>query len=290
MPDLAVLLTKKARVVVQGITGHQGQFHTRAMRDFGTNVVAGVTPGKAGTKVESVPVFDHVRDAVLRRRANASILFVPAPYAKDAAVEAIEAGIKLVVIITERIPFHDCLDFVPYARSKGVTVIGPNCPGIASPGQAKMGIIPNLIFMEGDTGVISRSGTLTYEIVYAMTRAGFGQSTCVGIGGDPINGTNMVEALALFQQDRQTKRIVLVGEIGGTAEEEAAEFVKRRVTKPVVAYVAGRTAPPGKRMGHAGAIIQGNRGTAESKVRAFGEAGVPVAEYPSDVVELLASG
>jgi len=259
------------------------------MRDFGTKVVAGVTPGKAGSKIEGVPVFDRVRDAVLKRKANASILFVPAPYVKDAAVEAIEAGIKLVVIITERIPFHDCLDFVPFARSKGVTLIGPNCPGIASPGQAKMGIIPNLIFKEGDTGVISRSGTLTYEIVYAMSQAGFGQSTCVGIGGDPINGTNMVDALALFQKDRKTNRIVLVGEIGGTAEEEAAEFIKKKVTKPVVAYVAGRTAPPGKRMGHAGAIIQAGRGTAESKVRAFDEAGVPVAQYPGDVPKLLAS-
>jgi len=285
---LAVLLTKKARVVVQGITGHQGQFHTRAMRDFGTKVVAGVTPGKAGSKIEGVPVFDRVRDAVRKRKANASILFVPAPYVKDAAVEAIEAGIKLVVIITERIPFHDCLDFIPYARSKGVTVIGPNCPGIASPGQAKMGIIPNLIFKEGDTGVISRSGTLTYEIVYAMSQAGFGQSTCVGIGGDPINGTNMVEALTLFQKDRKTRRIVLVGEIGGTAEEEAADFIKKRVTKPVVAYVAGRTAPPGKRMGHAGAIIQGGRGTAESKTKAFADAGVPVAQYPGEVATLLA--
>jgi len=286
---LAVLLTKKARVVVQGITGHQGQFHTRAMRDFGTKVVAGVTPGKAGSRIEGVPVFDRVRDAVLKRKANASILFVPAPYVKDAAVEAIEAGIKLVVIITERIPFHDCLDFIPYARSKGVTVIGPNCPGIASPGQAKMGIIPNLIFKEGDTGVISRSGTLTYEIVYAMSQAGFGQSTCVGIGGDPINGTNMVEALTLFQKDRKTRRIVLVGEIGGTAEEEAADFIKKRVTKPVVAYVAGRTAPPGKRMGHAGAIIQGGRGTAESKTKAFADAGVPVAQYPGEVATLLAA-
>jgi len=286
---VAVLLTKKARVVVQGITGHQGQFHTRAMRDFGTKVVAGVTPGKAGSKIEGVPVFDRVRDAVLKRKANASILFVPAPYVKDAAVEAIEAGIKLVVIITERIPFHDCLDFIPYARSKGVTVIGPNCPGIASPGQAKMGIIPNLIFKEGDTGVISRSGTLTYEIVYAMSQAGFGQSTCVGIGGDPINGTNMVEALTLFQKDRQTRRIVLVGEIGGTAEEEAADFIKKRVTKPVIAYVAGRTAPPGKRMGHAGAIIQGGRGTAESKTKAFADAGVPVAQYPGEVATLLAA-
>jgi succinyl-CoA synthetase alpha subunit len=259
------------------------------MLDFGTKVVAGVTPGKGGTKIEGVPVFDGVREAILRRKPNASIIFVPAPYAKDAAVEAVEAGLKLVVIITERIPFHDCLEIVPYARSRGCTVIGPNCPGLASPGEAKMGIMPNHIFKEGDAGVISRSGTLTYEIVNAMTEAGFGQTTCIGIGGDPVIGTSMVEALTLFQKDRRTKRIVVVGEIGGTAEEEAAAFIKKRVTKPVVAYVAGRTAPPGKRMGHAGAIIQGSRGTADSKVKAFGDAGVPVADYPDDVAKLLAS-
>ncbi len=259
------------------------------MLDFGTKVVAGVTPGKGGTKVEGVPVFDGVREAVLRRKANASIVFVPAPYAKDAAIESIEAGIKLVAIITERIPFHDCLDLVPYARSRGCSIIGPNCPGIASPGQAKMGIMPNHIFKAGDAGVISRSGTLTYEIVNAMTQAGVGQSTCIGIGGDPVIGTNMVEALAMFQKDRATKRIVVVGEIGGTAEEEAAAFITKKVTKPVVAYVAGRTAPPGKRMGHAGAIIQAGKGTAESKVNAFAAAGVPVADYPDDVVKLLAS-
>ena len=286
---MAVLLTKKARVLVQGITGHQGTFHTRAMLDFGTKVVAGVTPGKGGTKVEGVPVFDGVREAVLRRKANASIIFVPAPFAKDAAIEAIEAGLKLIVVITERIPFHDCLDLVPYARSKGCAIIGPNCPGIITPGQSKMGIMPNHIFAPGDVGVISRSGTLTYEIVNAMTQAGFGQSTCIGIGGDPVIGTNTVEALAMFQKDRKTKRIVVVGEIGGTAEEEAAEFIKRHVTKPVVAYVAGRTAPPGKRMGHAGAIIQAGKGTAESKVRAFAEAGVPVADYPADIAKLLAA-
>ena len=286
---MAVLLTKRARVVVQGITGHQGQFNTERMKAFGTKVVAGVTPGKGGTKVESVPVFDSVREAVRRRRANASIVFVPAPYAKDAAIEAIEAGLKLLVIITERIPFHDALEVMPYARSKGTVVIGPNCPGIATPGQGKMGIMPNHIFKEGDAGVISRSGTLTYEIVNAMTQAGFGQSTCIGIGGDPINGTNMVEALAMFQKDRQTKRIVVVGEIGGTTEEEAADFIKRKVTKPVVAYVAGRTAPPGKRMGHAGAIIQAGKGTAESKMKAFQDAGVPVAQYPSEVATLLAA-
>ena len=286
---MAVLLTKKARVLVQGITGHQGTFHTRAMLDFGTKVVAGVTPGKGGTKVEGVPVFDGVREAVLRRKANASIIFVPAPFAKDAAIEAIEAGLKLIVVITERIPFHDCLDLVPYARSKGCAIIGPNCPGIITPGQSKMGIMPNHIFAPGDVGVISRSGTLTYEIVNAMTQAGFGQSTCIGIGGDPVIGTNTVEALAMFQKDRKTKRIVVVGEIGGTAEEEAAEFIKRHLTKPVVAYVAGRTAPPGKRMGHAGAIIQAGKGTAESKVRAFAEAGVPVADYPADIAKLLAA-
>ena len=286
---MAILLTKKARVVVQGITGHQGQFNTREMREFGTRVVAGVTPGKGGTKIDGVPVFDRVREAVLRRKANAAISFVPAAYAKDAAIEAIEAGLKLLVIVTERIPFHDSLDIMPYARSQGVTIIGPNCPGLATPGQAKMGIMPNYIFKEGDAGVISRSGTLTYEIVNAMTQAGFGQSTCIGIGGDPINGTNMVEALAMFQRDRKTKRIVVVGEIGGTTEEEAADFIRRKVTKPVVAYVAGRTAPPGKRMGHAGAIIQAGKGTAESKVKAFAEAGVPVAQYPVEVATLLAA-
>lgn len=286
---MAILLTKKARVVVQGITGHQGQFNTRAMRDFGTKVVAGVTPGKGGTKFEGVPVFDRVNEAVLRRKANAAISFVPAAYAKDAAIEAIEAGLKLLVIVTERIPFHDSLDIMPYARSKGVTIIGPNCPGLATPGQAKMGIMPNHIFKAGDAGVISRSGTLTYEIVNAMTQAGFGQSTCIGIGGDPINGTNMVEALAMFQRDRKTKRIVVVGEIGGTTEEEAADFIQRKVTKPVVAYVAGRTAPPGKRMGHAGAIIESGKGTAESKVMAFTQAGVPVAQYPVEVATLLAA-
>jgi len=286
---MAVLLTRKTRLLVQGITGHQGTFHTRAMLDYGTKVVAGVRAGKGGTKVEGVSVYDTVREAVATKRANASIVFVPAPFANDAILEAIEGGVGLVVVITERIPFHDALEFVPYARSKGCTIIGPNCPGIISPGQSKAGIMPSHIFSAGDVGVVSRSGTLTYEIVNEMTRAGFGQSTCIGIGGDPIIGTNTVEALALFQKDRATKRIVVVGEIGGTAEEEAAEFIKKHVTKPVVAYVAGRTAPAGKRMGHAGAIIQGTRGTAESKVKAFADAGVPVAEYPRDAAALLGS-
>jgi succinyl-CoA synthetase alpha subunit len=276
-------------VVVQGITGHQGQFHTRAMLDFGTKVVGGVTPGKGGARIEGVPVFDSVDEAVRRKKANASIIFVPAPYSKDAVIEAVEAGIRLVVVITEHIPIHDTLEFQPYARSKGVVVIGPNCPGLATVGQAKMGIMPNHIFRPGDTGVISRSGTLTYEIVNAMTQAGFGQTTCVGIGGDPIIGTNTVEVLAMFQKDRATKKIVVVGEIGGTAEEEAAAFIEKRVTKPVVAYVAGRTAPPGKRMGHAGAIILAGKGTAESKVKAFNDAGVSVAQYPDEIPQLLAA-
>jgi len=283
---MSVLLDARTRLIVQGITGHQGQFHTRAMLDFGTTVVAGVTPGKGGADIHGVPVFDSCEEAVSSTGANASVVFVPAPYAKDAAIEAVESGVKLLVIITERIPVHDCLDLMPYARAKGVTVIGPNCPGIATAGVAKAGILPNHIFAPGHWGVISRSGTLTYEIVDAMTRAGLGQTTCVGIGGDPINGTNMVEALALFERDSETKGVVLVGEIGGTAEEEAARFA-RAMSKPVFAYVAGRTAPPGKRMGHAGAIIQRGMGTAESKVLAFGEAGVPVARYPREIPDLI---
>jgi succinyl-CoA synthetase alpha subunit len=283
---VAVLLDGKTKLIVQGITGHQGQFHTRAMLDYGTKVVAGVTPGKAGEEVHGVPVYDSCFDAVRETAANASIMFVPAPYAKDAAIEAIEAGVELLVMITERIPFHDCLDIVPYARAKGCRVIGPNCPGIISPGKAKAGIMPSHIFMEGDVGVISRSGTLTYEIVNAITRAGFGQSTCVGIGGDPVIGTSMPEALELLSKDRGTKRIVVVGEIGGTTEEETAKRAKR-IRKPMYAYIAGRTAPPGKRMGHAGAIISRGMGTAESKIKAFEAAGVRVAAYPAEVATLL---
>ena len=283
---MSVLLDARTKLLVQGITGHQGQFHTRAMLDYGTKVVAGVTPGKGGTSIEGVPVYDSCFEAVDATGADASILFVPAPYAKDAAIEAIEAGIELLVMITERIPFHDCLDFVPYARAKGCRVIGPNCPGLISPGKAKAGIMPSHIFREGDVGVISRSGTLTYEIVNAITQAGFGQSTCLGIGGDPVIGTSMPEALELLAKDRQTKRIVVVGEIGGTTEEETAKRA-RRVRKPVYAYIAGRTAPPGKRMGHAGAIISGGMGTAESKVKAFEAAHVSVAAYPVEIAELL---
>ena len=286
MSELAVLLDERTRLLVQGITGHQGQFHTRAMLDYGTKVVAGVTPGKAGETVHGVPVFDSCFDAVDETGANASIMFVPAPYAKDAAVEAIEAGVKLLVVITERIPFHDTLDVVTYARAKGCRVIGPNCPGLISPGKAKAGIMPNHIFRPGDVGVISRSGTLTYEIVHAITEAGFGESACLGIGGDPVIGTSMSEALELLAKDRETKRIVLVGEIGGTTEEETAKRA-RRIRKPIYAYIAGRTAPPGKRMGHAGAIISRGMGTAQSKIDAFSKAGIPVADYPVDVARLL---
>src|SRR5213593_1983324 len=256
------------------------------MLEYGTKVVAGVTPGKAGEQVQGVSVYDTCFEAVDATGANASIMFVPAPYAKDAAIEAIEAGVELLVIITERIPFHDCLDIMPYARSNGCRVIGPNCPGVISPGKAKAGIMPNQIFKPGDVGVISRSGTLTYEIVNAITEAGFGQSTCIGIGGDPVIGTSMPEALELLARDRETKRIVVVGEIGGTTEEETARRAKR-IRKPVYAYIAGRTAPPGKRMGHAGAIISKGMGTAESKVKAFAAAGVPVAEFPAGIATLL---
>lgn len=283
---MAVLIDKATRLVVQGITGHQGQFHTQAMKEFGTNVVAGALPGKGGQEVHGVPVFDSMAEAVDATGANASIMFVPAAYSKDAAVEAIESGVRVLVIVTERVPFHDALDVIPYARAKGVTVIGPNCPGIASPGKAKAGIMPNQIFAPGPYGVISRSGTLTYEIVDAMTRAGLGQTTCIGIGGDPVIGTNMVEALGLFERDPETKGVVLVGEIGGTAEEEAAQFAKA-MSKPVWAYVAGQTAPPGKRMGHAGAIITRGMGTAASKVQAFADAGVSVARHPREIPELI---
>ena len=286
MLELAVLLDERTRLLVQGITGHQGQFHTRAMLDYGTKIVAGVTPGKAGETVHGVPVFDSCFDAVDETGANASIMFVPAPYAKDAAVEAIEAGVRLLVIVTERIPFHDTLDVVTYARAKACRVIGPNCPGLISPGKAKAGIMPNHIFRPGDVGVISRSGTLTYEIVHAITEAGFGESACLGIGGDPVIGTSMSEALELLAKDRETKRIVLVGEIGGTTEEETAKRA-RRMRKPIYAYIAGRTAPPGRRMGHAGAIISRGMGTAQSKIDAFSKARIPVAEYPVDIARLL---
>jgi len=284
---MAVIVDKDTKLVVQGITGYQGTYHSKAMMEFGTNVVAGVTPGKGGQEVHGVPVFDTVEEAVERTGANASCVFVPAPFTKGAVLEAIDAGVGTVVTVTEHVPIHDAVHFVAVAKAKGVVLIGPNCPGLASPGLAKIGILPNKIFKKGDVGVVSRSGTLTYEIVNAMTEDGLGQSTCVGIGGDRVPGMGFVDALKLFQEDDETKRIVLVGEIGGTAEEEAAEFITENITKPVVAYVAGRTAPPGKRMGHAGAIIARGRGTAESKIKALQAAGVKFAPLPADVPGLV---
>jgi succinyl-CoA synthetase alpha subunit len=284
---MSVLLDERNRVVVQGITGHQGQFHTGAMIEFGTNVVAGVTPGKAGQTVHGVEVFGSVKDAVHDADADTSILFVPARFVKNAAKEAMDSGIQLIVIVSEHVPVHDSIEIIQMARSQGTRIIGPNCPGLGSPGKAKLGIMPNQIFKEGKVGLVSRSGTLTYEVVNALTEAGIGQSTCVGIGGDPIVGTSFIEVLDLFQEDPGTSAIVLIGEIGGTAEEEAAGFIKENVTKPVCAYVAGLTAPPGKRMGHAGAIISRGRGTAKSKVRALEEAGVEVSNVPHNIPRLV---
>jgi succinyl-CoA synthetase alpha subunit len=287
---VTVLVDRATRVVVQGITGHQGTTHTRQMRAFGTQVVAGVTPGKAGTEVEGVPVFDSVRAAVDRTDANAACIFVPAPWAKDALLEAVDAGIRLAIIVTEHIPFHDMLLMYHYAKSKGTRIIGPNCPGIATPGVSKVGIIPNVVFHPGRVGVVSRSGTLTYEIVSGIKDHGLGQSTCIGLGGDPVVGTSFVDALPLFEDDPDTDLLVLVGEIGGTAEEDAAEYIQHHFSKPVVAYIAGRSAPPGKRMGHAGAIITRGKGTAETKVAALERAGAKVARFPYDVPDLVAAG
>ena len=284
---MAIIVDDNTRVVVQGITGYQGSYHSKAMMEFGTKVVAGTSPGKGGEVVNNIPVFDSVSEAIEATGANTSCVFVPAPFCKDAALEAIEAGIKTLVVVTEHLPVLDAIHFVSVARSRGITVIGPNCPGLASPGKAKVGILPNKIFKKGSIGVVSKSGTLTYEIVNSITERGLGQSTCVGIGGDRVTGTSFIDILERFEADKQTKQIVLVGEIGGTAEEEAAEYIKEDVDKPVVAYIAGRTAPPGKRMGHAGAIIARGRGTAESKIKALEAAGVKVAKIPTDVPELL---
>jgi len=285
---MSVLIDADTRVLVQGITGHQGTVHTRQMKLFGTNVVAGSTPGKGGQSVEGVPVFDSVAEAVERTHANASVIFVPAPFAKDALLEAVDAGIRLSVVVTEHIPFHDMLTMYHYARAHGARIIGPNCPGIAAPGKAKVGIIPNVVFHPGRVGVISRSGTLTYEIVNGIKEHGLGQSTCIGLGGDPVVGTSFVDALPLFEKDPETDLLVLVGEIGGTAEEDAADHIRHHFTKPVVAYVAGRSAPPGKRMGHAGAIIARGKGTAESKLAALRSAGATVATFPYEIPDLVA--
>jgi len=281
---MAIIVTEKGLpVIVQGITGHQGSFHASQMKAFGTNIVGGVTPGKGGTSVNGIPVFDSVKDAVKETGAKASVVFVPAPYAPDAVIEAIDSGIKLIVIITEHIPFHDMTKLKLYAKLMGARIVGPNGPGITSVGIAKLGIMPNSIFKPGPIGVVSRSGTLTYEIVNTISEAGLGETIVIGIGGDQVVGTTMQEVVRMFQQDESTKAIVVVGEIGGTAEEETAEIIKKEVNKPVVAFIAGRYAPPGKRMGHAGAIITGNKGTAQSKINAFQEAGVKVASRPSEI-------
>jgi len=284
---MAIFVDKKSKVVVQGATGHQGVFHIGAMKEFGTNVVAGVTPGKGGQKVENVPIFNNVFEAVDETGANTSLVLVPARFAKDAVFEALDAGCKTIVTITENIPFHDAMEFVHYSKYKDAVLIGPNCPGIASPGKTKVGILPGQIFQEGNIGVASRSGTLTYEIVNSLTEKDIGQSTCVGLGGDPIIGTTFIDSLNAFEKDPETKAIVLVGEIGGTAEEEAAEYITQHISKPVFAFIAGRTAPPGKRMGHAGAIIARGKGTAASKIKAFEKAGVKIAKFPTDIADLV---
>ena len=284
---MAILVGKDTRVVVQGITGRDGSFHTQLMLDYGTQVVAGVTPGKGGQEVHGVPVFDTVAEAVAQTGANASVIFVPARFAADAIMEAADAGVQLVVAITEGIPVHDMMRVMAYLKDKPTRLIGPNCPGLITPGEAKIGILPGQIFTRGPVGVISRSGTLTYEIVSHLTAAGLGQSTAIGIGGDPIIGSRFIDLLKLFNEDPETEAVVVIGEIGGTDEQEAAAYIKEHFTKPVVAFIAGRTAPPEKRMGHAGAIISGGTGTAAEKIAAFEAAGVPVAALPEEVATLV---
>ena len=284
---MSIFVDEKNKVLVQGATGHQGVFHIGEMLNFGTNVVAGVTPGKGGEKVKNTPIFDTVQEGVDKTNANTSLVLVPARFAKDAVFEALDAGIKTVVTITENIPFHDAMEFVHYAKYKDAVLIGPNCPGIASPGKTKIGILPGSIFKKGNIGVASRSGTLTYEIVNSLKEKGIGQSTCVGLGGDPIIGTTFIDSLKAFEQDKDTKAVVLVGEIGGTAEEDAAEYITEYISKPVFAFIAGRTAPSGKRMGHAGAIIARGKGTAASKIKAFEKADVKLAKFPTDVADLV---
>ncbi len=288
---MAILVDKDTRLLVQGITGREGEFHSRQMLAYGTQVVAGVTPGKGGQFAcdGRVPVFDTVAEAVEATGANTSVIYVPARFAPDAILEAADAGIGLIVCITEGIPVMDMIQVKAYLDQKGVRLIGPNCPGVLSPGQAKVGIMPGHIAMPGPVGVVSRSGTLTYEVVYALTARGIGQSTCVGIGGDPIIGTRFVDVLEMFENDPQTEQVVMIGEIGGNDEEIAAKFIAERMTKPVVAFIAGRTAPPGKRMGHAGAIIEGGTGTAAEKIAALEAVGVQVAEHPEQIAELIAA-
>ena len=280
---MSIIVDKDTRLLVQGITGSEGRFHTLACKEYGTNVVAGVTPGKGGQDVEGIPVFNTVAQAAAETGANTSMIFVPPPFAPDAILEASEAGIKVVICITEGIPAIEMVKVYRYIKDKNVVLIGPNCPGIISPGKCKVGIMPGHIHKEGDIGVISRSGTLTYEVVKQLVDEGLGQSTCIGIGGDPIIGTSFIDLLELFKEDDETKAVVMIGEIGGTAEEQAAAYIKAEFSKPVVGFIAGQTAPPGKRMGHAGAIIAGGKGTAAEKMKAMQNAGINVVESPADI-------
>lgn len=281
---MSILIDQNTRLLVQGITGGEGSFHTKQMIEYGTKVVAGVTPGKGGQKFDGkIPVFNTVAEAVDKEGANASVVFVPPAFAADAIMEAADAGLELVVCISEGIPALDMVKVFHYLKNRKTRLIGPNCPGVISPGKCKVGIMPGFIHRAGNVGVISRSGTLTYEAVYQLTQLGIGQSTCIGIGGDPIIGTNFVDALELFEKDAETTAVVLIGEIGGTAEEEAAAYVKDHVTKPVVSFIAGRTAPPGRRMGHAGAIISGGHGTAAEKMAALQSAGITVVQNPAEI-------
>ena len=293
---MSILVNKKTRLVVQGITGGEGTFHTSQMLAYGTNVVAGVTPGKGGTKYKGnekdqfnreIPVYNTVADAVREEGADASVIFVPAAFAADAIMEAADAGIALVVCITEGIPTKDMVQVYDYLKAKGTRLIGPNCPGIITPGECKVGIMPGFIHKAGNVGLVSRSGTLTYEAVWQLTERGIGQSTCIGIGGDPIIGTRFIDAIRLFNEDPKTEAIIMIGEIGGSAEEEAAEYIKKHVKKPVVGFIAGRTAPPGRRMGHAGAIISGGKGTAAEKMEAMANAGIIVCESPALLGETM---
>ena len=286
---MSIMIDKNTRLVVQGITGRDGSFHASQMKAYGTNLVAGVTPGKGGTRFENtVPIFDSVHDAVAATDANTSVIYVRAPFAADAICEAADAGVKLVVCITEGVPVRDMLRVMPFLEERGVRLVGPNCPGLIAPGaQVRVGILPTNIVKPGPVGVVSRSGTLTYEVVFQLTRAGIGQSTCIGIGGDPVIGTNFIDTLCMFEADPETEAVVMIGEIGGSDEEEAAAFIKANMKKPVVSFIAGQTAPPGKRMGHAGAIVTGGSGTAAEKVAALAAAGVPVARVPSEITALV---
>ncbi len=288
---MSILINKQTKVLVQGVTGREGTFHTQQMLDYGTKIVAGVTPGKGGQFLEhgddTVPVFNTVKEAVAMTGADVSVIFVPPPFGADAIMEAVDAGVKGIVCITEGIPIQDMMRTYRFVKERDCWMIGPNCPGLITPGECKIGIVPASIFKQGDIGVVSRSGTLTYEIVDELTRNGMGQSTCVGIGGDPIIGSSFVDVLGWFNDDPDTAAVVLSGEIGGDDEEKAADFIKNHMTKPVVAFIAGKTAPPGKQMGHAGAIVSGSAGSAASKIEAFESAGVEVADLPSDVIGLL---